>query len=441
MHVFIHPTGNVKREAVSRSVAVDEDEVLVDTHSAASAAAADPLAAPGAGRARASRLALDVVSGVPFDLIAYVGLVTLGRMEPGEAAAVAGPLKLLHLARLYRVRWFFRYLEYDQNMSLLGVTVARNLMIVAYLAHWVACGFEGYARGAGFDPNVLVGTNPALFASVTGADRYVYSLYWAVTTLAGNEWNDTEGVDNMVQIAANAARAGVFLLFNLALGAYILGTLTLLVVKADERTGRYRDMSANLRAYSALNNLPQDLKDTMQEHLRLSFSSSDASDDQDALLTSSRLELFKQGVDIVTAGDSANELYMVVSGRVWMRSPLDTDSSMTGDNELAFWGEEDLIPAVAGGSRSPGSMHGSRDGPFSAVGGLTPVLGSPGECDDGGAGRGGFAVPYIGEEREAGVGETFGELSFFTEIPQMTTVRVSVSPQSGAAVPSTLHAP
>jgi hypothetical protein len=51
------------------------------------------------------------------------------------------------------------------------------------------------------------------------------------------------------------------------------------------------------------------------------------------------------------------------------------------------------------------------------------VLGSPGECDDGGAGRGGFAVPYIGEEREAGVGETFGELSFFTEIPQMTTVR------------------
>lgn len=186
---------------------------------------------------------------------------------------------------------------------------------MAYLAHWVACGFEGYARGAGFDPNVLVGTNPALFASVTGADRYVYSvsghagggvrrvwdpaswlrnliapqawelvfrgmrcprrepravqaqvshpaldlarlfilsagvggpnsvsslyiitkwhmslllpaktcpshpqLYWAVTTLAGNEWNDTEGVDNMVQIAANAARAGVFLLFNLALG-------------------------------------------------------------------------------------------------------------------------------------------------------------------------------------------------------------------------------
>jgi hypothetical protein len=30
----------------------------------------------------------------------------------------------------------------------------------------------------------------------------------------------------------------VFLLFNIALGAYILGTITLLVVKNDERTGR-----------------------------------------------------------------------------------------------------------------------------------------------------------------------------------------------------------
>ncbi len=45
-------------------------------------------------------------------------------------------------------------------------------------------------------------------------------------------------MDNMAAVAANGARASVFLLFNLALGAYILGTLTLLVVKADERTGR-----------------------------------------------------------------------------------------------------------------------------------------------------------------------------------------------------------
>lgn len=45
--------------------------------------------------------------------------------------------------------------------------------------------------------------------------------------------------------------------FNLALGAYVLGTITLLVVKHDERTGRYRDLSFNLKQYIAVNEIPE----------------------------------------------------------------------------------------------------------------------------------------------------------------------------------------
>lgn len=69
--------------------------------------------------------------------------------------------QLLHYVilqvRLYRVRWFFRYLEYDLTVSLLTVTVARNLVIVLYLTHWVACGFNFLARSEGYDPDLLVG--------------------------------------------------------------------------------------------------------------------------------------------------------------------------------------------------------------------------------------------------------------------------------------------
>ena len=41
-----------------------------------------------------------------------------------------------------------------------------------------------------------------------------------------------------------------------AQGAYVLGTITLLVVKSDERTGRYRDMSAVLKEYIGVNEIP-----------------------------------------------------------------------------------------------------------------------------------------------------------------------------------------
>lgn len=87
--------------------------------------------------------------------------------------------------RLYRVRWFFRYLEYDLTVSLLTVTVARNLVIVLYLTHWVACGFNFLARSGGYDPDMLVGLNSQLFASISPPEQYLYSLYWSITTLAG----------------------------------------------------------------------------------------------------------------------------------------------------------------------------------------------------------------------------------------------------------------
>jgi hypothetical protein len=63
------------------------------------------------------------------------------------------------------------------------------MQIVVYLTHWVACGFESLARSVGFDPDLMVGLNPELFAQSTSPEQYLYSLYWSVTTLAGNEWN------------------------------------------------------------------------------------------------------------------------------------------------------------------------------------------------------------------------------------------------------------
>ncbi len=42
----------------------------------------------------------------------------------------------------------------------------------------------------------------------------------------------------------------LFMVVNIALGAYILGTITLLVVKGDEATGKFRDKMHTLEGYS-----------------------------------------------------------------------------------------------------------------------------------------------------------------------------------------------
>ena len=41
------------------------------------------------------------------------------------------------------------------------------------------------------------------------------------------------------------------------LAAYILGTITMVVIKNDERTGQFRDRSGNIKAYTKVNHIPR----------------------------------------------------------------------------------------------------------------------------------------------------------------------------------------
>ena len=81
--------------------------------------------------------------------------------------------------------------------------------------------------------------------------RYIFALYWAITTLATVGYGDLSAAN-----PAEAVWATIYMFFNLALGAYVLGTITLIVIKHDERTGRYRDLITHLKDYIRVNEIP-----------------------------------------------------------------------------------------------------------------------------------------------------------------------------------------
>ena len=83
------------------------------------------------------------------------------------------------------------------------------------------------------------------------ACRYIFALYWAITTLATVGYGDLSAAN-----PAEAVWATIYMFFNLALGAYVLGTITLIVIKHDERTGRYRDLTTHLKDYIRVNEIP-----------------------------------------------------------------------------------------------------------------------------------------------------------------------------------------
>ncbi len=139
----------------------------------------------------------------------------------------------------------------------------------------------------------------------------MYSLYFALAAFTGLGDNDF-----FVASVPEACVMAGFLLFNLLLAAYILGTLsvrvclptralldwrakgctaclccqtprhvaagtvTMLMVKGDKRMKQFRDRVTNLRAYGKLNDIPERLMKAMEAHTELHFHNEQASDEQ-----------------------------------------------------------------------------------------------------------------------------------------------------------------
>lgn len=302
-------------------------------------------------------LLLDVAAVVPFDVIALACLSAGGAPLPPWLPL----LRLTSLLRLHRLRDAFRSLEYNTNLSLLGVTIARNATLVAAAAHVAACAFYYGARvGVGFDPALLPGADAALLAAPSEGARYLVCLFWALTTLTSAEYGNAVP-DTLAATAAATARAGLYLAFEVVLFSYILGSTSMLLVQNDERASRFRSKSAQLRGFAVRARVADDLASAMDDHLRLHFATeeAEASDDvvlaiyptalrrrvlrhvygatlrdaylfastprrfRDAILADARLEQFLPGVDVLQEGDAVNEIYLLVSGTVDVRARAD----------------------------------------------------------------------------------------------------------------------
>jgi hypothetical protein len=81
--------------------------------------------------------------------------------------------------------------------------------------------------------------------------RYVYSFYWAIVTFDTLGYGDLHPYD-----FAEVVFVIFFVSINLVMWAYILGSITLLVTKGDEDTGRYREKMQSLLQYCRTNRLP-----------------------------------------------------------------------------------------------------------------------------------------------------------------------------------------
>ncbi|KAG2444347.1 hypothetical protein HXX76_001103 [Chlamydomonas incerta] len=406
---------------------------------------------------RSWKFFLDLLGCLPYDTITYAIVSAANGGQVSDTAQLwIDWLKLLTLTRVYRVFELFTLLDYRMVLSQGALMILRNYTYVFFTIHWAACIFYHIAHQQGnFGSQTWIGRNSQLFRGQPVWAQYLLALYFSTTvfTAMGDAALYPYTVTEMAVMI-------VYLMFNLFLAAYIIGTVTIMMVKADEHSKAFRESMENLNEYGQDNELPQKLQSAMKEHLEVNFDSAHAGDDKvlsiypttirrralrhlymepmkgcylfrkctrrflDALITAARVELFLPGVEILTEGDNVVDLLIIVAGEVLVsqggaRAP---GSSMSGVS-ASFGGAQSAV-----GMSFTGGVHGGGVGVSFSAGQNSVKLFDDASTPGGGgpdmsSTPGGGTTPSGGPKMKfgkfvsakKGTGDALAEIAFFTE--------------------------
>jgi ankyrin repeat protein/CRP-like cAMP-binding protein len=290
---------------------------------------------------------IDFIGVFPFYLVALACAGLVG--QDTTTTQYLALLRLLKLVRLHRVKQLFDLLQYNARVSLTWLTVMRNFAAALIWSHFSACVLFFIAREYGFDPDRTWIGDKVL--SLDTFELYVTSLYWAIVTFTTVGYGDYSPTNSAEQIWSI-----IYMLLNIIISSWIIGSMTLLIVKQDERTSFYRDSMQILKQYAAMHNFDRAMHKSLKTQLKLEFKYQEIGDEQvlkqfpsavrrkvlrrlylpsllqtrlmkdtrqqyiDAFLTACTVEIFSPGEEILQRGSICSDLYLLVEGVVTLQS-------------------------------------------------------------------------------------------------------------------------
>jgi len=286
---------------------------------------------------------LDLATVFPFDFVFLLFSGNVG-IESSFTNYLA-LFRLIRLLRIYRIRDLFDMLQYDTRISLFGLTMIRNFAAALVWTHFGACMLYFISKQSFVSGHqTFLGDE---FDHMDELHSYTTSLYLSAVTFATVGYGDFSPANSAEQVWCI-----LYMMSNIVIQAWIIGSITLLMIKKDEKTGHYRETLEKLDQYSKIHNFDKTFQKRLETQLQLDFHTREIADESvlqffpvstrrkvlrklygpflantellqgvrqqfvDAFLALACVEIFSPGEEILRRNAVSSDLYLLVGGKV-----------------------------------------------------------------------------------------------------------------------------
>jgi len=226
-------------------------------------------------------LLLDVASSIPLELIDAL----VATLSGGDGTGQTGQLRMLRALRLVRLLRLLRLLKIQQyiniiedalNINMTFVSLIKLILGIAYLTHVLGCAWYWIGSTSTADTTWLQVYDDASGLESSVWVRYLYSVYWAFTTLSTVGYGDIVPTNNSERGLALLTFLSGVLIFG-----HMISSIADMVANADPNAVKIEEKLDEVKVYLRWHKFKPDLALRVRRYYEFYFSRKSAMDEEE----------------------------------------------------------------------------------------------------------------------------------------------------------------